>query len=82
MSVEEAIEILERKTTIPNDGESFDTINEAFDMAIKALKHMDDFGKIRAEVESKEMVETTSEREFYNMALHDVLQIIDKYTKE
>ena len=39
-------------------------------------------GKIRAEIESKEMIETTSEREFYNMALNDVLQIIDKYKAE
>ena len=38
MTKEEAIEILKRKTTIPNDDESFDTINEAFDMAIKALE--------------------------------------------
>ena len=38
--------------------------------------------KIRAEIESKEMIETTSEREFYNMALNDVLQIIDKYRVE
>lgn len=38
--------------------------------------------KIRAEIESKEMIETTSERQFYNMALDDVLQIIDKYKAE
>ena len=35
---EKAIEILERKTTIPNDGESFEDIDEAFEMAIKALE--------------------------------------------
>ena len=38
--------------------------------------------KIRAEIESKEMIETTSEHEFYNMALNDALQIIDKYKAE
>ena len=38
--------------------------------------------QIRAEIESKEMIETTSERESYNMALNDVLQIIDKYKAE
>ncbi len=39
----------------------------------------DVLGDMRAEIESKEMVETTSERGFYNMALNDVLQVIDKY---
>ena len=37
MTREKAIEILKRKTTIPNDGEDFDDISDAFDMAIKAL---------------------------------------------
>ena len=38
MTREEAIVILKRKTTIPNDGEDFDYISEAFDIAIKALE--------------------------------------------
>lgn len=38
MTREKAIEILKRKTTIPNDGEDFDDISDAFDMAIKALE--------------------------------------------
>ncbi len=50
------------------------------DRAFKALEERDELlDKIRAEIESKEMVETTSERVFYNMALNDVLQIIDKH---
>ena len=45
----------------------------------KALDNENVLDKIRAEIESKEMTETTSEHEFYNMALNDVLQIIDKF---
>ena len=41
----------------------------------------DAFDKMKAEIMSKVMVETTSERQFYNMALQEVLQIIDKYRK-
>lgn len=56
-----------------NVQELIDAINQQWEEKID---------KIRAEIESKEMIETTSEREFYNMALNDVLQIIDKYRKE
>lgn len=38
MRREEAIAILDRRTTIPGDGYSFDDINEAIDMAIEALR--------------------------------------------
>ena len=38
MTKEEAIKILQRKTTIPNDDETFDYICKAYDMAIEALK--------------------------------------------
>lgn len=38
MSNEEAIKILERKTTIPGDGVSFGQIEEAIEMAISALR--------------------------------------------
>lgn len=38
MKREEAIAILDRRTTIPGDGYSFDDINEAIDMAIEALR--------------------------------------------
>lgn len=38
MKREEAIAILNRRTTIPGDGYSFDDINEAIDMAINALR--------------------------------------------
>lgn len=39
MNREEAIEILKRKTTIPNEGESFDDICEALKMGIGALEN-------------------------------------------
>lgn len=38
MTVEEAIKIIERRTTIPDDDYSFDKINEAIDVAISALE--------------------------------------------
>lgn len=38
MTTKEAIKILERKTTIPGDGYSFDPIEQAIDMAISALR--------------------------------------------
>lgn len=38
MTRKEAIKILERRTTIPGDGYSFEQINEAIDIAISALR--------------------------------------------
>jgi hypothetical protein len=38
MTIEEAKEIIERKSSIPFDGETFEKIENAYDMAIKALK--------------------------------------------
>ena len=39
MTWEEAIICLERRTTIPGDGFSFDDINRAIDMAIRAIEY-------------------------------------------
>ena len=38
MTRDEAIEILERRTTIPGDGYTFEQINEALDLALAALR--------------------------------------------
>lgn len=38
MTREEAINILDRRTTIPGDGFTYEQINEAVDMAIAALR--------------------------------------------
>ena len=38
VTASEAIEILERKTTIPGDGYTFEQINEALDLALAALR--------------------------------------------
>ena len=38
MTRAEAIEILERRTTIPGDGYTFEQINEALDLALAALR--------------------------------------------
>ena len=37
-NIDDVIAILERKTTVPNEGESFEDISEAFDSAIECLK--------------------------------------------
>lgn len=37
-NIDDVIAILERKTTVPNEGESFEDISEAFDSAIGCLK--------------------------------------------
>ena len=83
MTREEAIEFGNMWLQISEDCKNSSTY-AFFQMAIKALSQepSDVLSKIRAEIESKEMIETTSEREFYNMALNDVLQIIDKYRAE
>lgn len=54
ITIKEAIEILDRKTTIPGDGYAFDQICEAFNMAIAALRLVD---RERMEVEKKELVQ-------------------------
>lgn len=38
MTVEEAIAIIRRKTSIPENGEPFENIEKAFDMAVEALE--------------------------------------------
>ena len=38
MDIQKVIEIIERKTFIPNDGETFDDIAEAYDIAIDMLE--------------------------------------------
>ena len=38
MTRAEAIKILERRTTIPGDGYTFEQINEALDLALSALR--------------------------------------------
>lgn len=45
MKIEEAIEILERKTTIPGDGYTWEQIEEAFSLAITALRSMPEAGE-------------------------------------
>lgn len=47
MTRAEAIEILERKTTIPGDGYTFEQINEALDLAIETLRT--DLARVAAE---------------------------------
>lgn len=51
MTREEAITILDRRTTIPGDGYSFESINKAIDTAISALRPItrDQVEKMRGE---------------------------------
>lgn len=63
MTSEKAIEILARKTTIPDEGETFDEICEAFDMAISALS---------ADIHGHW-------KDGFNMGLHIATSKIDKY---
>lgn len=37
MTIEKAIEIISRKSSIPNEGEIFEDIEKAYDMAVEAL---------------------------------------------
>ena len=76
MTREEAIEILQRKTTIPNDSESFDYICEAYNMAIKALEQEPILDKIRAEIEFEVDHRTNM------LCAEDVFAILDKYKAE
>ena len=45
MKIEEAIQILERKTTIPGDGCTWEQIEEAIDAAVTALRSMLEAGE-------------------------------------
>jgi len=56
MKIEKAIEIINRKTSIPEQGESFDDIVEAFDMAAEALKR-----QIPKKMEAREFFRKTNE---------------------
>lgn len=38
MEIQRAIEIIERKSSIPNDDETFEEICEAYDLAVEALE--------------------------------------------
>lgn len=44
MTVEEAIAIIRRKTSIPENGEIFEIIEKAYDMAVEALEKADTQG--------------------------------------
>lgn len=79
MTREEAIKLLVN-ATYSDEWQGNEDLTTAHNMAIKALEQEPILDKIRAEIEAREMVaEHTIEYQFYNMALNDVLQIIDKY---
>lgn len=71
MTREKAISILERKTTIPNDGETFDEISEAFDMAISYLSAIEDIKSTLKEWDSMRLSEVHT--------IKDVIDLIDKH---
>lgn len=49
------------------------------DNAIIKARPLDD---VKAEIQTKEMVETNIEKQFYNMALGDVIEILDNIGRE
>lgn len=73
-NVEKAIEILKRKTTIPNDGESFEDIDEAFNTAIEVLKQ-DSYYKDLAQSYEKTINKLTK-------AVADQANVLDKIIAE
>lgn len=48
----------------------------------KAIQNGIPLDNVKAEIQAKEMVETEVAREFYNMALGDVIEILDNIGKE
>ena len=79
MTREEAIIILDRRTTIPDDNYSWEDINEAIEIAIKALKQEPILDKIRDEI--LKLDDADYDFEGYYKAVIDALAIIDKYRK-
>lgn len=67
MTSEKAIEILARKTTIPDEGETFDEICEAFDMAISVLSKRGEWLKIYPEHEEWNIYECSRCGEEFNL---------------
>lgn len=57
MTIQKAIEIIERKTTIPEEGEFFKDISEAFDIAVDALKEIQKYRAIGTVEECREAME-------------------------
>lgn len=76
MTKDEAISILKRKSTIPDDDYCWDEIEEAFDMAIKSLEQIEKIMKIIKEFKGL----TYQERDYgefdcdYLIAIEDVLE--------
>ena len=54
------------------------TDSEILEKAVRSGIPLDD---VKAEIKTKEMVETDIERQFYNMALDDVNKILDNIGK-
>ena len=50
MTIERIIEILERKTSIPKEGETWDEIDNAYDEAVEILKRITEPSHIHYEV--------------------------------
>ena len=46
------------------------------------IAHGTPLNSVKAEIQAKEMIETEVAKEFYNMALDDVIDILDNIDKE
>lgn len=87
---EEAIKILDRRTTIPDDIYSWEDINEAIEMAIKAIKMKDKIEaallEILEDVEPECIKDSSGDIHgnisHYQRGLYDAAQIILKHVGE
>lgn len=73
MTREEAISILDRRTTIPGDGFTWEQINEAIDMAISALNSSSKLDQMKRCIEIVETQRDAAIKELENYMIQDAL---------
>ena len=73
MTREEAINILERRTTIPGEGFTWEQINEAIDMAISALNSSSRLEQMKRCIEIVETQRDAAIKELENYMIQDAL---------
>lgn len=71
------------KTTYEDlkQGKIYSSLCEAPQGVVEGIRDGIPLDNVKAEIEAKEMVETNIERQFYNMALGDVIEIINNIGK-
>ena len=71
------------KTTYEDlkQGKIYSSLCEAPQGVVEGIRDGIPLDNVKTEIEAKEMVETNIERQFYNMALGDVIEIINNIGK-